>query len=259
MTIAALPSCCILYLSKRPNSLSTAPKVGVWGGIVTFSEWLEAQNGVAPPGNLTALAIRANSATLGWIVYGDGRRILRFEITYDLVDSPIGKFRVTRAIDGYRRYYKLSGLFAGQTYRVFMVSLDISGTTSNISNELKFTTEPNDGRGGYLVVRHGTQAEEVVVFLILIMVWIVAVTFFFKKWDSIRILQPMEPRYKHSPKNLETIRIVKRAQDSIIYKNYSRKLSLTMFEREKKRLARLNTVPQINTLPIQMEEMTTEM
>ena len=117
----------------------------------------------------------------------------------------------------------------------------------------------DDGRGHYVAIRHGTQTEEVIVFLILIFVWIVAVTFFFRKWDSIRILQPMEPRYKHSPKNLETIRIVKRAQDSIIYKNYSRKLSLTMFEREKKRLERLNTVPQINTLPIQMEEMTTEM
>ena len=65
---------------------------------------------------------------------------------------------------------------------------------------------------------------------------------FIKQWDNIRILQPMEPRFKHSPKNLDTITIVKRPQDSVIYKNYSRKMSTTMVEREKK-LLRMNTVP----------------
>jgi hypothetical protein len=65
---------------------------------------------------------------------------------------------------------------------------------------------------------------------------------FVKQWDNIRILQPQETRYKHSPKNLHTIKIVKKPQDSVIYKNYSRKMSLTMVEREKK-LLRMNTVP----------------
>lgn len=77
----------------------------------------------------------------------------------------------------------------------------------------------------------------------------------------------MEPRFKHSPKNLENIRIVKRPQDSVIYKNYSRKLSLTMVAREKRRLQRMNTVPTMDqeslsrviTLPtIQMEELKQE-
>ncbi|KAK3105399.1 hypothetical protein FSP39_024344 [Pinctada imbricata] len=75
----------------------------------------------------------------------------------------------------------------------------------------------------------------------------------------------MEPRYKHNPKNLETIKIVKRAQDSVIYKNYSRKLSITIMEREKRRLQRMHTAPVLSSLPaktlptIQMEELTTEM
>ena len=92
---------------------------------------------------------------------------------------------------------------------------------------------------------------------------------FIKQWDNIRILQPQEPRFKHSPKNLDTITIVKRAQDSVIYKNYSRKMSTTMVEREKK-LLRMNTVPimenvaslnisSFNKLPtIDMEEATIE-
>lgn len=100
----------------------------------------------------------------------------------------------------------------------------------------------------------------------MVAVWIVAMVFFYKQWDSIRILQPIEPRYKHTPKNLESIRIVKRPQDSVIYKNYSRKLSITMDEREKRRLQRMNTEPvlpsvsRLSALPtVHMEEATTEM
>ena len=110
------------------------------------------------------------------------------------------------------------------------------------------------------------RAEEVIFILIVVAVWIVAMVLFYKQWDSIRILQPMEPRYKHNPKNLESIRIVKRPQDSVIYKNYSRKLSITMDEREKRRLQRMNTEPvlpsvaRLSALPtIHMEEATTEM
>lgn len=108
--------------------------------------------------------------------------------------------------------------------------------------------------------------EEVIFILIVVAVWIVAMVLFYKQWDSIRILQPNEPRYKHNPKNLESIRIVKRPQDSVIYKNYSRKLSITMDEREKRRLQRMNTEPvlpsvsRLSALPtIHMEEATTEM
>ncbi|XP_046565094.1 uncharacterized protein LOC124273825 [Haliotis rubra] len=114
--------------------------------------------------------------------------------------------------------------------------------------------ESLDYRAG---VRHTLQLEEVIIIFLIVIVWIIAVSVFIRKWDNIRILEPMEPRYKHAPKNLENVRIVKRAQDSVIYKNYSRKLSFTMDQREKRRLERLNTVPQIGTLPtIQMEEVT---
>ncbi|XP_062592836.1 uncharacterized protein LOC134254329 [Saccostrea cucullata] len=116
------------------------------------------------------------------------------------------------------------------------------------------------------VQEYGFRAEEIIFILIVVAVWIVAMVLCYKQWDSIRILQPIEPRYKHSPKNLESIRIVKRPQDSVIYKNYSRKLSITMDEREKRRLQRMNTEPvlpsvsRFSALPtIHMEEATTEM
>lgn len=102
--------------------------------------------------------------------------------------------------------------------------------------------------------------EEVVVLAVIVTLWVVAVVVFLRKWASIRILQPMEPRYKHAPKNLDHVRVVKRVQDSVIYKNYSRKMSITMVAREKRRLQRMHTVPCMSALPtIHMEEVTSEM
>lgn len=116
------------------------------------------------------------------------------------------------------------------------------------------------------VQRDGLHPEEIVIILIVLVLWVIAVILFLRQWDNIRILQPMEARYKHSPKNLETIRVVKREQDSVIYKNYNRKLSVTMIAREKKRLQRMHTAPVLPTVPrlitlptIEMEDVTTEM
>ena len=96
---------------------------------------------------------------------------------------------------------------------------------------------------------HRIQPEEVVILGVIVSMWVVAVLAFLRKWSSLRILQPVEPRYRHSPKNLEHVRVVKRAQDSVIYKNYSRKMSVTMVARENKRLQRMHTVPIMTTLP----------
>ena len=116
--------------------------------------------------------------------------------------------------------------------------------------------------------RTGVYPEEIIFIAIVCVIWAIAVVVFLRQWNSIRILEPIEPRYRHKPKNLESIRIVKRTQDSVIYKGYNRKLSITMVEREKRRLQRMNTAPvlpvtgrmTLNTLPtIHMEDMTTEM
>lgn len=90
--------------------------------------------------------------------------------------------------------------------------------------------------------KRGIRLDEIFVFVGVICLWACAMTLFIKQWDHIRVLQPQEPRFKHNPKNLDTVTVVERAQDSVIYKNYSRKMSLTMVAREKK-LLRMNTVP----------------
>ncbi|XP_005094863.1 uncharacterized protein LOC101847570 [Aplysia californica] len=141
-----------------------------------------------------------------------------------------------------------------------------SGTGGNSNNN---STSLNDFADDRVPIEQTIQLEEILIVLIIVIFWFLAVLAFLRKWDSIRIMQPMEPRYRHSPKNLENIKIVKRPQDSIIYKNYSRKVSVTMVEREKRRLQRMHTVPCMSALPaitrletlptIHMEEVTTEM
>lgn len=104
---------------------------------------------------------------------------------------------------------------------------------------------------------YSPHAGEILIVVFVIVAWVVAVMVFLRRWASIRILQPMEPRYRHSPKNLENVKIVKRPQDSVIYKNYGRKLSVTIVEREKRRLQRMHTIATLPT--IEMERVVTEM
>lgn len=68
------------------------------------------------------------------------------------------------------------------------------------------------------------------------------------KSNILRNLPPRSKRFKHNPKNLEEIKVVKKANDSVIYKTYSRQMSFTMIEREKK-LERLHSLQTLDTIP----------
>lgn len=125
-----------------------------------------------------------------------------------------------------------------------------------------------DGLDSYQIGRQEVYPGELVIILIIVVIWMIAVVIFVKQWDSIRLLPPAEPRFKHSPKNLDTIKIVKRPQDSVIHKHPNRKLSIVMVERQKRLLQRTNTAPvlstnsllvHMNTLPTIEMEVTTEM
>ncbi|ESO95762.1 hypothetical protein LOTGIDRAFT_160309 [Lottia gigantea] len=260
---------------------------------------------VLPPKNLTVVAIGTTRARLIWIYIGSKSKVRRFEVTYEWLLAPTGKYSVTYGIDVYSRQVTLKGLIPFQSYQVFMVSIDREGTTTNTSNLVEFTTrgemnnesfvlmvlrdynvdknvQSKDGfqakynrfivtllyanqsqyfvkadDRAYVPIKHTLHIEEVIIISLIVIFWFVTVVVFWRRWDSIRILQPMEPRFKHNPKNLDTIKVVKRAQDSVIYKTYSRKLSLTMVAREKHRLQRMHTAPVLPT--IHMEDVTTEM
>ena len=57
-------------------------------------------------------------------------------------------------------------------------------------------------------------------------------------------MQPRNYYVKHKPKNIETIKVVKRNTDSVIYRNYSSNFNITMKAREK-RIQRMKTMPNI--------------
>ena len=85
---------------------------------------------------------------------------------------------------------------------------------------------------------------EVIIVVLILSAWFGAIALFLNKWGKIRLSTPSEARYKHAPKNIETIKVCKRPTDSVIYKSYPKELSRTMLAREK-RIARMNTMPNI--------------
>lgn len=217
---------------------------------------------VAPP-VVNETVVSGTEVRISWVITESNFTAAAFRIYYEASER---QESVTRTLDGGLRSVTLHHLYPVTTYKFLMVTIAESGLFSNASESVEFTTADPEETGRVRVDTYGLRPEEVIFILIVVAVWIVAMVLFYKQWDSIRILQPNEPRYKHNPKNLESIRIVKRPQDSVIYKNYSRKLSITMDEREKRRLQRMNTEPvlpsvsRLSALPtIHMEEATTEM
>ena len=97
----------------------------------------------------------------------------------------------------------------------------------------------DDGMGG-LDVNPG----EVFVVVMILAAWVCALMAFLHKWGTIRIVQTPESRYNHTPKNLHTIKVVKRSTDSVIYKSYTKEVSTTMIARQK-RFERMHTMPNI--------------
>ncbi|XP_052081478.1 uncharacterized protein LOC127719414 [Mytilus californianus] len=227
---------------------------------------IEIEDALKPPQILPPILVVGNKATVCWIIDETSDVVKGFQLTYEIVGA-LGNFnlKLTRNIDGLKRSYTIRGLIPLSTYKIFMVTIGSSDVSNASATE--FTTDLPENRL-LRIERSGVYPEEIIFIAIVVVVWVIAVIVFLKQWNSIRILEPVEPRYKHAPKNLENIRVVKRTQDSVIYKGYSRKLSITMVEREKRRLQRMNTAPvlpvtgrmTLNTLPtIQMEDMTTEM
>lgn len=94
-----------------------------------------------------------------------------------------------------------------------------------------------------LVVHPG----EVLVVVMILIAWFCAIAKFVHKWSKLRIMHPRDYHWKKEPKNIETIRVVKRHQDSVIYRTYSKRVSKTMQARacREKRFQRMMTMPNI--------------
>ena len=96
----------------------------------------------------------------------------------------------------------------------------------------------------YAKARLQLQLVEVFMVIVIIIAWIIAVMMFLHRWHKLRILPPADAAFKNPPKNMDKITVVKRPTDSVIYRNYPRRMSETIIAREK-HLARMNTMPEL--------------
>lgn len=85
---------------------------------------------------------------------------------------------------------------------------------------------------------------DVIIVSFILVTWFIVIGVFINKWQHLRIVEPREYRFQHKPKNLDSIKIVKRPSDSVIYRAYPVAMTKTMAAREK-RLGRMHTMPAI--------------
>ena len=85
---------------------------------------------------------------------------------------------------------------------------------------------------------------ELLLILLVVGAWAGAIALFLNRWGRIRIVQQRDFSYRHKPKNLDQIKIVKRPTESVIYRNYPTNIANTLEAREK-RLQRMRTMPNI--------------
>ncbi len=79
----------------------------------------------------------------------------------------------------------------------------------------------------------------------ILIAWVCAIIAFLQKWGKIHIVHNQEPlRHTRKYKNLDTIKVVKKPTDSVIFKSYTSQVSKTMRAREK-HIERINTMPNI--------------
>lgn len=106
-------------------------------------------------------------------------------------------------------------------------------------NFVHFVSEPE--MYGGLSVNPG----EVIVVVFILTVWICTIALFVNRWSKIRITPPLRAYHSNNkPMNIDTIKVVKKNTDSVIYRNYTKEINQTMILREK-RIQRMHTMPNI--------------
>ena len=85
---------------------------------------------------------------------------------------------------------------------------------------------------------------EVILVFGILTAWFMTIVLFLRKWGTIRISQPGGHSKYHQPKNLENIKVVNTANDSVIYRSYGQGYHRTMQARQK-HLDKMHTVPNI--------------
>ncbi|CAH1774779.1 unnamed protein product [Owenia fusiformis] len=171
-------------------------------------------------------------------------------MTLELISSPENDLRNKFITDVPKsmRLYQFSDLIPNTTYSIQLAAMG-THRAGNSTNPVTFSTIMEDDIAEN---EASMRTGEIIVIVLILVAWACALALFYHKWKGIRVLQPPNPRYKHSPKNLDTIKVVKRATDSVIYKSYTRQYSKTLLAREK-HIARMSTMPELDHYPGQLK------
>lgn len=243
--------------------LKTFANIGVFWKWILFCMMLvnrslaKAKGLPSTPSHLRVDTILPTRATVYWDYNVTDHNVTRFELSYHPllpVDMPLKyNIRIVAELEPNKRTYELKKLLENTTYELFIAALSSAGM-SNRSDTVTFVTTSN----AELINKASKELfpSEAIIILLILLAWCISIVLFVSRWNSLRVLPPRTARYKQEPKNLGNVKVIKRAQESVIYKSYSRQMSFTMIEREK-RLERMQTKQTLQT--IAMEDETTKM
>ncbi|XP_013385249.1 uncharacterized protein LOC106155120 [Lingula anatina] len=198
--------------------------------------------------NLTVVDIEPTAATIAWNISSTWN-VTYLELSHRTFSAMgTSKSRTVIELDGTTSALRINGLLERTKYEVSLTAF-IAGM-SNSSEIVIFLTRSN----AELVKRASAMLlpVDLLIICMILLAWGVSISIFICKWSNLRVLPAREHRYKHSPKNLENVKVVKRANDSVIYKSYSRQMSFTMIEREK-RFERMHTLASMPAVTIEEE------
>ncbi|ELT89998.1 hypothetical protein CAPTEDRAFT_229283 [Capitella teleta] len=225
-----------LALPQAPHNLSLAHILATAAIVKWETERTDPNIGQFEMTLLTIPSTTANNLD------NEGSSIIEAYRTTQKAQVPSVRGTVTRlSLSGGLRTYTLQDLYPDTEYQLYMVAVNADGM-SNASSVASFRTPATTVEALDMVqVKPG----EVIIVSLIVSAWICAIILFLHKWGKIRIIQPSEPRFEHAPKNLDTIKVVKTPTESVIYRSYSKNFSQAVQTREKRRIERMNTMPNI--------------
>ena len=140
-------------------------------------------------------------------------------------------------------YIELQVLFSHLFSEILNTLRDDIITGDHTDNSTRDATDhvtSSSPRQQYLSIR----PIEVILVASIILTWLLAIMLFLRKWGTLRLSSAGEGAYRGSkkPKNLDSVKVVSAANNSVISFGHNKNLTRTM-EARKQRLARMQTLP----------------
>ncbi|XP_067951320.1 uncharacterized protein [Watersipora subatra] len=198
--------------------------------------------------NIEVTSVSWYTATFSWS--NNVSSTSYYELHCGPINSTFGYNR-TVIIDKDCTAYTFWDLKPSVSYQAWIMSHFYEDHDITRSNKIQFQTEPVPEDIFHTMVLG--QIVDLILIVCLLGCWAFACFLFYKEWSAFHLQLPNRyTPYKNSPKGLENIKVIKRAQDSVIYRNPNQSMSLKISERNRK-LARMHTAPSSLVKPEENE------